>query len=76
MSHHSFEGFEPISSAHMDGAKYNAMDRTLQIRFQNGYVYQAHGVSQEDYRAFMDAPSQGEHYHSVIKQNYHVERVK
>lgn len=76
MPHHSFEDFTPLSSGHLDGARYNAMDRVMHVRFQNGYTYAAHGVSPEDYEAFMSAPSQGQHYHSVIKQNFHVERVK
>lgn len=76
MTNHSFEGFEPISSDHIDGARYNSMDRQMTIRFKNGSQYVAHEVSPQDYQAFMDAPSQGAHYHAVIKPNYHIERVK
>lgn len=76
MAHHSFEGFTPISSDHMDGVRYNSMDRTMHVRFQNGYIYAAHGVSPEEYRKFMAAPSQGQHWHAHIKDNYPVERVK
>lgn len=76
MPHHSFEGFTPISSDHLDGAKYNSMERKMTVRFQNGYVYDVHGIAPEDFQAFMNAPSQGQYYHAVIKPNYHVERVK
>ena len=76
MSHHSFEGFTPISSGHMDGVKYNSMDKKMTIRYSNGYVYDVHGVLPEHFQEFMDAPSQGEHYHKFIKDNFHVERVK
>jgi hypothetical protein len=76
MPAHRFDGFTPIDSDHMDGAKYNAVDRKLTIRYKNGYVYEVHGVSSEDHQAFMDASSQGEHYHQVIKNNFHIERVK
>lgn len=76
MAGHRFEGFTPISSAHMDGVKYDSLERKMHIRYQNGYVYTVHGVSQEAYQEFMDAPSQGEHFHANIKDQYHVERVK
>lgn len=76
MSHHSFEGFTPIDSGHLDGVRYSSMDHKLAVRFKNGYVYEVYGVSPEDHQDFMNAPSQGEHYHRVFKNGYHVERVK
>ena len=76
MSAHKIDGFTPISSGHIDGAKYNSMDRKMTVRFQNGYQYLVHGFSPEDYQDFLNASSQGEHWHQVIKNNYHVERVR
>ncbi len=76
MSTHRFDGFTPVSSDHIDGAKYSQMDRKMTVRYKNGYQYDVHGVLPEDYHAFMNAPSQGEHYHKFIKDNFHVERVK
>lgn len=76
MAHHSLEGFTPISSDHIDGAKYNSLEHRMTVRFSNGYVYDVHGMSPEGYRRFMAAPSKGQHYHTYIKDNYHVERVK
>jgi KTSC domain-containing protein len=76
MPSHKFDGFTPIESDHMDGAKYDSMNRRMTIRYQNGYQYEVHGVSPEHYQEFMDAPSQGEHYHQHIRDNFHVERVK
>lgn len=76
MSSHRFDGFTKISSDHLDGAKYDSKDRKMTVRFQNGYQYIVHNISPEDHQAFMDAPSQGEHYHKHIIKNYHIERVK
>jgi hypothetical protein len=76
MAHHSFEGFTKIDSGHLDGARYDPMSRRMTIRFQNGYHYEVHDMSQEDYQAFMSADSQGEHYHSVLKPHYKIERIK
>ena len=76
MTSHRFEGFTPINSGHLDGVKYNSFENKMTVRFQNGYVYDVHGFRPSDYKEFLDAPSQGQHYHAVIKQNFHVERVK
>lgn len=76
MSAHRFEGFTPISSGHLDGAKYNSTDRVMTVRFRNGWHYNVHGVPPEAYQEFLDAPSHGSHWHNHITQNYHVERVR
>jgi hypothetical protein len=70
------DGFTPHESGHIDGSKYDPVSRKMTIRFQNGYEYVAHGVPQQTYQDFLDASSQGEHYHSVIKLQHHIERVK
>jgi hypothetical protein len=76
MAAHRFEGFTKIDSGHLSGAKYDSLQRKMTVRFQNGYQYVVHGISAESYKAFMDAPSQGEHYHANIKDQYHIERVR
>lgn len=72
----NLDGFTPVSSGHMDGVKYDGGEHQLHVRFQNGSTYIVHGVSPSQYRDFMDAPSQGSHYHSVLKENHHIERTK
>jgi hypothetical protein len=76
MSSHRFDGFTKISSGHLDGCKYDSTQRKMIVRFTNGYCYEVHGISGDAYQAFISAPSQGEHYHAHIKDQYHVERVK
>jgi hypothetical protein len=68
--------FTSIDSKHISGARYNSLDRTLDIQFRNGSVYRARDVSPEDHQAFMDAPSQGSHYHRVVKNSFHIVQVK
>lgn len=70
------DGFTEISSDHIHGAKYNPLDRTIRVRFRNGYEYEVHGATAQDYQDFLNASSQGEHWHRVIKQNFGIERVK
>ncbi len=71
-----FDGFTKLDSGHLDGCKYDSVQRKLTVRFTNGYQYVVHGVSGESYKAFLEAPSSGEHWHSQIKDHYHVERVR
>jgi hypothetical protein len=70
------DGFTEISSDHLSGAKYNSRAQKMILRYKNGYHYEVSGVSPETYQEFMDAPSQGIHFHQYIKGNYHIERVK
>jgi len=72
----SFDGFTPISSDHIDGVKYDSFAQRLTIRFKNGYIYDVHGVSPKEHEDFLNAPSQGQHFHSQIKGNFHIERIK
>ena len=69
-------GWTEISSDHLSHVKYDETESKLAVRFQNGFEYHVHGVSPKDYREFISAPSQGIHYHRVLKNNFHVERVK
>jgi hypothetical protein len=70
------DGFTSINSGHLDGVKYDSFERKLTVRFQNGYEYDVHDVLPKDHEAFMAAASQGEHYHQVIKPNFHITRSK
>lgn len=76
MPAHRFEGFEPLSSDHLDGVKYSVIDHRMTVRFKNGYQYEVSGVEPEAYQDFLNAPSHGTHWHANIKDNYHVERVR
>ena len=71
------DGFTTIEgSDRLDGYKYSQMDHKLTLKLKNGYIYDVHHVPLEEHQAFVDAPSQGEHFHNFIKPNYHIERVK
>jgi hypothetical protein len=77
MPRHSFDGFTPVQdSTHMDGESYDPIAKQLKVRYKNGYVYVAHGLSSEEYQAFKSAPSQGSHWHWVLRDSHHIERVK
>jgi hypothetical protein len=66
-----------VDSGHLHSVSHhNAMDQSMTIQFKNGYQYKVHGISAKAYQDFMNAPSQGNHYHNFIKDNYAVERIK
>jgi len=70
------DGFTPIEgSDHLDAVKYDSMERKMTVKFKNGYTYDVHGVLPQVHQDFLNAPSQGQFYHTVIKDNYHIERV-
>ena len=67
---------EHEGSSHLVRSKYNTLDRTLDVEFKNGSVYRYHGVHPEDHKDFLDAPSQGEHFHQFIKENHVCTQIK
>jgi hypothetical protein len=70
------DGFTKISSGHIAGCKYDSSQRKMIVRFQNGYCYTVHGISAGSYQQFLEAPSQGTHWHENIKDQYHITREK
>lgn len=70
------DGFTPISSSHIAGAKYDSYLHQMTVQFKNKSHYVIHGISPEEYQEFLDAPSQGEHMHKFFKSDRFIERVK
>ena len=70
------QDFIEHNSGHIHSSKYDSFARTMTLRFQNGYEYEVSGMHPKDYERFLNAPSQGNHFHSEIKNTFAVERVK
>ena len=62
-------------SSHLSQSKYNPMDHTMDVEFQNGSVYRYHGVPPLEYERFLNAPSQGDYHAQNIKSNYAVKKL-
>ena len=69
-------GWTEHDSSHLKRSKYNTLDRTLDVQFSNGSVYRYHGVTPGAHKAFLDAPSQGGHFHEFIKENHVCTQIK
>jgi hypothetical protein len=63
-------------SSHIDSSKYDADNRTLDVKFQNGSIYRYHGVPPGEHQSFLAASSQGEYHAAYIKHYYHCEQIK
>jgi hypothetical protein len=44
-------------------------NNTLEVQFHNGVVYQYYGVSESEYRSFMDSPSLGSALSALDKRH-------
>jgi hypothetical protein len=59
-----------VSSSNVGAIGYEAEISTLEVEFNNGSVYQYHGVPQEVYDSFMQADSKGTFLNTRIKGSY------
>lgn len=69
-------GWITHDSSHIARSQYDLTGHTLDVEFQNGSVYQYHGMTPEEYKDFLYAPSPGEHFHQHIKNDHQYARVK
>lgn len=69
------DGFEKVSSDHIDAVRYDPIGHQMQVLFRNGSKYLVHGVMPHEHAAFMAAPSKGSFYHHNIKNNFHIEQL-
>ena len=74
-SQKNHDDLTPVDSDHIHSVGYSPLDRTMTVRFHNGYTYKVHGVEPHVHQNFMSARSKGEFYHAYFKDNYHVERI-
>jgi hypothetical protein len=65
----------PVSSSMAIAVGYDESDRTLQVEFQNGAVYQYSEVEPETWEDLHTADSIGEFFNQEIKGRYESERV-
>ena len=54
---------------------YDEQTRTLQIEFTTGRVYRYFRVPERTYEELIHAPSQGEYFNRVIRNNYRYREV-
>ena len=66
----------PVTSSNLVSVGYEAGTETLEVEFREARVYQYAQVPEDAYRALMDAPSKGSHFHHHIRDNYRTTRIR
>ncbi len=64
-----------VESSVIDSIEYNNHEEELIVNFHNGSAYQYVSVSEETFRDFLKAPSQGQYFNQYIKHNYKFYRL-
>jgi hypothetical protein len=64
-----------VQSTSIASMGYDPRDRVLEVEFINGGVYEYLGVSPEEYRALLAAPSRGAYLNRVIKRKYEYRKI-
>ena len=59
-----------VDSSWLDAIAYYELAWVLEIRLKNGKRYSFMNVPPEVYEAFLESPSKGEFFNSVVRQNY------
>ena len=64
-----------VNSSVLRSVGYDTANRTLEVEFHDGTVYQYYGVSAIVYRDLLAASSMGQYFAFFIKTTYRFERV-
>lgn len=62
-----------VSSSNVSSIGYE--NKTLEVHFHSGGIYQYHGVPEAIYRAFLMASSKGQFVHQNLKDKYPTTRL-
>ncbi len=66
----AFSDWIPVNSSNLDAVAFNADTGTLQVRFQNGAVYEWYGVQEDVATALAEAQSPGRYLNAYIVGQY------
>ena len=65
-----------LNASNIRSAGYDARNRTLEVEFSNGGIYQYSGVAEEVHRRLMNAPSPGSYFHDNIEESFSAKRIR
>jgi hypothetical protein len=66
---------DPVASSNIISVGYDPGSETLEVEFQNGFIYQYYNVPQGIYDAFIAAPSKGQFLAYQIRDRFPFSRV-
>lgn len=67
---------QPVKSSNIAEIGYDEGTRTLQIKFNNGGLYQYSPVTADTWNEFKAAPSQGKWFHKNIRENDRIDQKR
>lgn len=67
--------YVPVSSSNVAMIGWRRETEDLFVRFSSGARYVYHGVNEDTYTKFLEAPSKGKYLHTQIKGRYSYERI-
>lgn len=67
-------GFVRVESSVLDSVRYDPASQDLIVLFDNGDIYEYHGVPEELYQGLLQADSKGRFFHENIRDKYEYEK--
>ena len=61
---------QSVPSSNLSSVGYDESTETLEVQFQNGSIFQYHGVPKETHGQLVNARSVGSFFHSNIKNTF------
>lgn len=65
-----------VQSSNISSIGYEENSRTLEIEFNTGKIYQYSQVSENVYKALMNAPSHGSYFNANVRSAYPTRQVR
>lgn len=65
----------PVSSSSIRSVGYDEGERTLEIEFHSGGIYEYDDVSEEAYRELLQADSRGRYFHDHVRGQHDYRRL-
>lgn len=66
----------PVRSSNLGSVGYDANQRTLEIEFKSGGLYEYYDVPIEVHDELMNAESHGKYFNENIKESYESKRIR
>lgn len=67
---------EAVISSNIAAIGFDAASGTMRVKFNNGLIYDAEGVSQSDFDDFKSAKSKGVYFNKVLKTAFTWKRLE
>jgi hypothetical protein len=67
---------QPVQSSNIKSVGYDSQNKTLEVEFKSGGIFQYHNVNEDAHKNLLNADSIGSHFHKNIKSNYGSTKIK